>query len=124
MNVEHDAHRDTIVLVHDIFPVEPVTALRDRISQFWLGDTWKMIPILRKFRPDLNIFTIPTFPSGLAVISNLNPQSDVLHNHFDGIVAEYMTKLDDEVENAEAHLNVVSPTPNVVFGHLGITYTE
>lgn len=120
MNVERDAHKNTVVLVHDIFPVEPVTAMRDRISQFWVGDTWKMIPILLRFRPDLKILTIPTFPSGLAVITNLDPVSDVLSYQFDAIVADYMTKLDDEVDNAEAHLNVVKADPEAILARLDL----
>lgn len=124
MNVERDGHKQTVVLVHDIFPVEPITAMRERISQFWLGDTWKLIPILRRFRPDLKVFTIPTYPSGLAVISNLDPSSEILANHFDAIVAEYMTHLDEEIENAEAHLNVIPATPAAVFGAIGAAYSE
>ena len=43
---------------------------------------------------------------------------------FDAIVAEYMTHLDEEIENAEAHLNVIPATPAAVFGAIGAAYSE
>jgi GT2 family glycosyltransferase/glycosyltransferase involved in cell wall biosynthesis len=119
INIEKVSHHKTIVLAHDVFPVEPITALRNRITQLWVGDTWKIVPILLKYRPDLRISTIPTYPSGLAVISNLDPQSTILDEQYRAIVDEYMSKLDDKLLNVEDYLNVSSNDPKTVFSSLG-----
>ncbi len=89
INIEQYAGPDTVVLFHDIFPVAPETAERDRITRFWVGDTWKVIPLIRELRPDLNVFTIPTRPSGLGVITRCDPNSRVLRRSFDQAVSKW-----------------------------------
>lgn len=120
INIEKHSHRNTIVVAHDIFPVEPLTALREQLTTFWVGDTWKMIPLLIKERPDLRIFTLPTYPSGLAVITNLDPDSTALDDRVDDLVADYMNRLDDQVMDAENLLNVVPNDIEQVLGSLGL----
>jgi len=46
--------------------------------------------ILLKYRPDLKLFTIPTYPSGLGVATGLNHDSRILQNNFDFICQEAM----------------------------------
>lgn len=75
LNVEKASHNGTVILLHDIYPVVPSTATRDWNTFYWAGDTWKMMHILAKYRPDLDIYTIPTYPSGLGLITNLNPDA-------------------------------------------------
>lgn len=120
INIEKHAHKNTIVVAHDIFPVEPLTALREQLTTFWVGDTWKMIPLLIKERPDLRIFTLPTYPSGLAVITNLDPESTVLGSRVDTLIEDYMNRLDDQVMDAESLLNVVPNDIDQVLGSLGL----
>jgi len=93
INIEKYSNKRTVVLFHDIFPIIPLTAERDRKTTFWVGDTWKVMLILLKVRPDLGIFTIPTFPSGLGVITNLNRSSTILSDDFDSLCDE-ANKLD------------------------------
>lgn len=106
INIEKESHYKTVVAFHDIYPVEPITANRQRLTQFWLGDTWKVIPIIRKYRPELMVFTIPTFPSGLGIVTGLDPNSSVLEDNLDDIVASYMNNLDEDVLSLEKHLNI------------------
>ncbi len=74
-NVEQYCHNSSVILLHDCLPVDEVVTLRDRRTGFWTGDTWKIVPCLRKHRPDLRIHTIDTPPSGLTIVSNLNPNA-------------------------------------------------
>jgi len=94
INVERHASSDTVVLMHDCLPMDRVTRQRERTTAFWSGDVWKVIPALRKWRPDLEIFTIPCKPTGLAVIQRLDQKSHVLADNFDAIVAAAPTEPD------------------------------
>ena len=78
INIERVSSPTTVVLIHDCFAIDALTAERNRKTEFWTGDVWKIIPCLREFRPDLQVFTIATRPSCLGVVSNLDSRSTVL----------------------------------------------
>ncbi len=120
INIERHAHRNAIVVFHDIFPVEPLTALRERMTTFWVGDTWKVIPLLIAERPDLRIFTLPSYPSGIAVITGLDPTSRVLSDRCNELIDDYMNRLDDQVMEVEALLNAVPNDVSAVLASLGL----
>jgi hypothetical protein len=90
INLERHAGPKSVFLVHDCLPLDEASAARDRRGWFWTGDVWKLVPALRRWRPDLSIRTIATRPSGLAVITQLDAASRVLADNFDAIVAEFM----------------------------------
>ena len=46
--------------------------------------------IVNKYRPDLTIKTIPTFPTGLGFVTNLDPSSNILKDNYKSIVEEYI----------------------------------
>jgi predicted O-methyltransferase YrrM len=77
------------ILLHDCLPVAGVAAKRERASQFWVGDAWKALECLLDYRPDLHVRVIPTAPSGLVVVRNLDPHSTVLVEHMHDIVQRY-----------------------------------
>jgi predicted O-methyltransferase YrrM len=116
INLEHYSKPKTIIAFHDIFPVTPITASRERKSFFWLGDTWKVVLILRKFRPDLKIFTVPTFPSGLTLVTGLNSKSDLLSHKLEKIIEQWMdVELETYMAELDTHLNVVENDYMTVF---------
>lgn len=78
----------TIVL-HDCLPLHPVTASRERRSNFWVGDTWKLVMVLASMRPELRLRTIPCAPSGLVVVRGLVPGSRLLFERADEIIARF-----------------------------------
>lgn len=120
MNIEKFSDAATVVLFHDIFPVVPETAQRDRSTRFWVGDTWKVMLILKKFRLDLKIFTIPTYPSGLGVITGLNPDSNALWNDFELICSQAMEfELDTFQPKIDDHLNLVENDYKAVLRLIG-----
>lgn len=107
INIEQYSSANSIVLLHDIFPVIPATTKRNRDTILWVGDTWKVVLALREYRPDLNFFTIPTYPSGLGVIANMNRASTVLRDQYHEIVERLMPlELEDLPEGLEPLLNL------------------
>lgn len=90
INLERYARKDSVILIHDCLPIAPIVAERERCTGFWTGDVWRIIPCLKTFRPDLKIMTIPTKPSGLAVVTGLDQGSTVLSENFQAIVDYYL----------------------------------
>ena len=91
INLERYARKDSVILIHDCLPIAPIVAERERCTGFWTGDVWRIIPCLKTFRPDLKIMTIPTKPSGLGVVTNLDAASTVLSDNYDDIVRYYLS---------------------------------
>lgn len=81
-NVERWAHGAATIVLHDCVPIVPRTASRERRTKFWVGDTWKVVMALARFRPELRIRTILAPPSGLVVIRRLNPGSNLILDRF------------------------------------------
>ena len=90
INLERVAGTDSSILIHDCYPVHPNSAERVRCTGFWSGDIWRLILILKKYRPDLRVHTLALWPSGLGLVRGLNPASTVLADAYDAIVAEFM----------------------------------
>jgi len=110
INVEKHSDEDTIVLLHDIYPVVPETATREWNTFYWAGDTWKFMHIIDKYRPDLNIITIPTFPTGLGFVNNLDATNTILEDNFDTILAEF-----DELEyDLKNPVNLIENNPEEI----------
>lgn len=67
--VERLAHPGTVVLVHDVLPIDAETSSRERSTAVWSGDVWKTVVLLRRHRPDLAVTTLDVGPTGMAVIT-------------------------------------------------------
>jgi len=89
INIERVSGPTTLALIHDTFAIDELTAEREQKTAFWTGDVWKIVPCLREVRPDLRLFTIPSPPSGVTVVSGLNANSTVLTERFNEIVSHY-----------------------------------
>jgi len=88
-NIERFANPDTLVLVHDCYPVSALTAQRERETNFWSGDVWKLVPCLLRERPDLEVHVVPCRPTGLALISGLNPGAQAFRDNLPDVIARY-----------------------------------
>lgn len=89
-NIERHCTTDSVVLVHDWFPHNEKMAGRTPESMFWAGDVWKLALLLQGARPDLSIVTLDATPTGLGLITGLDPTSEVLTDRYDDLVAEHM----------------------------------
>lgn len=90
VNLERHCTRESTILVHDCFPLDPVTAARSRTTAFWSGDVWRLILALRRWRPELAIHTVTAPPSGLAVIRGLDPGSRTLTDNLARVCEEFL----------------------------------
>ncbi|MDT9281940.1 MAG: hypothetical protein P5698_16460 [Limnospira sp. PMC 1295.21] len=99
---------ELLICFHDTFPLDEITARRDRTTGFWSGDVWKVALILRKYRPDLKISTVATQPTGLTIVTHLDSSSKILSKHYDNIVQQYIDEAwVDSLELRSAMLSVV-----------------
>jgi hypothetical protein len=120
MNLEPYCGPGSVILLHDTVPLDEATQQRERVTTFWTGDVWKTVLALKHFRPDLNIFTIATPPTGLTVVTNLDPTSHMLVNTYEAAIRLFINQPLPEVrEQLEASLNVVPNDWNVVSACLG-----
>ena len=89
VNIERAAAPGSAILVHDCYPIDAATAARERSTKLWSGDIWKLTLALRERRPDLSVVTIDAAPTGLALITNLDPTSTVLADDLDAVIDAY-----------------------------------
>jgi len=109
INLETCSASRSVIVFHDTLPLDEPTQRRERVTQFWTGDVWKVVVCLRRYRPELVIFTIATPPSGLTVVTNLDPGSSGLRDAYDRIVERYRDAPFSTIEaSMEADLCVVS----------------
>jgi hypothetical protein len=92
INIERYCTPDSIILVHDVYPIDAISAARERASWFWSGDIWRLILTLKKYRPDLSVNVIAARPTGLAIIQNLDPHSRILSEHQNEIIGEFLAQ--------------------------------
>jgi hypothetical protein len=100
INLEKLSSPQSTILIHDCYPLNRLTAERERKTLFWSGDIWRLILLLRKYRPELSVNVIAAAPTGLGVVRGLDPSSRVLHERLEEIVREFLA-LDYSVLEAD-----------------------
>ena len=116
-NTEKYSAKNSIIMLHDCLPTDGHVARRNvhdtslaaRSSKpaWWAGDVWKAAAAILKYRPDLQIYGCNAAPTGLIIITNLDPRSDVLEKSYFQIVEEF-SKLVGDRGNLEAWQNALT----------------
>jgi hypothetical protein len=88
VNIEPLCAADSLIFIHDCYPIDARSAAREQTTAFWSGDIWRLIVLLKKYRPDLSIHTIGAPPTGLGLITRLDPFSTVLRGRLPELIAE------------------------------------
>ena len=104
VNVERVCARSSVILLHDCYPLDARTAQREQTTRFWSGDIWRLLLLLRACRPDLLVHTIATPPTGLGLVLHPDPESRVLTDHLEPLIAEYLAKDFGVLEGRQAQL--------------------
>jgi methyltransferase family protein len=115
MNLERFCGEHSAILVHDCYPRDAVAAARERNEVFWTGDVWKLIVCLKQYRPDLAVSVVDVPPSGLGVITHLDPSSSELRTRYDELLERFVDMDYAELERgAEDKLGIVANDWRVV----------
>ncbi len=105
----------SVLLFHDTVPLDESTQSRIRETEFHTGDVWKVVLCLKHYRPELNIFTVATPPTGLTIVIGLDPASRILTDKYDDAVARFRDTSFSVIESRlETALNVVPNDWNIV----------
>lgn len=96
INVEKYCDNKSIIAIHDCIPTDHHVARRyqedttlaeySKHPGWWAGDVWKVIAILKVKRPNLKIKAYNARPTGLVVVSNLDPCNTVLSDSYFDII--------------------------------------
>jgi len=110
INLEKLSSADSVIMLHDCIPLDEISSSNPRTSEFYTGDVWKTLLILVRNRPDLKICIVPTWPSGLVLVSGLNSKSEVLREKFSVLIDQYRPLTFADYSSVVTELP--SPTPN------------
>lgn len=109
MHVEQYAEQYSLIAIHDCIPLNTVTSARERSTNFWSGDIWKLILCLKKYRPDLAIINVAAKPTGLGLVTNLDPTNRTLQTRYDQILEEFIPMTYDAIASDEQQaLNIIA----------------
>lgn len=72
-NMEKMCADDGVIFFDDVLPRNQGEARRAQCPGDWTGDVWKVSYILAKYRPDLELTLVSTFPTGILMVRGLNP---------------------------------------------------
>ena len=50
INIERLCSANSVILMHDCYPLDARTAQRERQTGFWSGDIWRLVMLLREQR--------------------------------------------------------------------------
>lgn len=91
IHAESQAHSRTLIMIPGVLPPDPAQATRRRTGPDWTGDIWKLPEILQTHRPDLRRLLLDVPPSGLLLITGLDPASTILSDKTPEILSAYQS---------------------------------
>jgi hypothetical protein len=87
-NLESLCAPRAVIFIHDCHPLDARSSAREQSTRFWSGDVWRLIVLLKRHRPDLEIHTLATPPTGLGMITRLSPASRFTDEQLAALTAE------------------------------------
>jgi Methyltransferase domain len=89
INAERHSSPHGVIIFDDVLPRSVDEAARQRHTVSWTGDVYPMLAVLARYRPDLVVVPVQTQPTGLLVVTGLDPASTTLSDAYDDILAEF-----------------------------------
>ncbi len=107
-NTERACRPNSVIAVHDCLPLDAPMARRhengpdvirsERYPAYWTGDVWKFLAVLQKYRPSLQVTILDAQPTGLGLITGLDPASTVLTDQYHDIMREFACLTDRDLK--------------------------
>jgi hypothetical protein len=119
INTERVCDRNSLILLDDCLPItiemteryhQPEKRQDKRTARWWTGDVWKVVSILREYRPDLRITPVDVQPTGSILVANLDPGSTLLYDRYFEIVDRFRD-LAFTPESFDEYWTVNAPRP-------------
>jgi len=89
INLERIMNPRGVIFIHDALPLDERTATKERHTQFWSGDIWRLFLLLWEKRTDLSFHLFRSPPTGLLRVSRLNKGACPLQHDYTQLVREY-----------------------------------
>ncbi|MBC9716290.1 class I SAM-dependent methyltransferase [Streptomyces sp. TRM66268-LWL] len=89
MNVEKHSRWSSVIVLDDMLPRNVDEAARDRHTSMWTGDVFRVVQVLRRYRPDLVVVELDTKPTGVVAVFGADPANTVLKDNYDKIIGEF-----------------------------------
>ena len=100
INIEPFMADTGVVVLDDVLPRNGLEAARDRKTEPWTGDVYKVVETLRRTRPDLVVLLVNTAPTGTAVVIGVDKTSTLLKDAYPAEEA-YLTRPDPQTPPQE-----------------------
>lgn len=99
INLEKVSSPRAIIAFHDTIPTDFDSSARERHTSFWTGDVFKIVMVLKKYRPDLKMVNFDVTPSGLCLVKNLNSKSTILQDNYEEIIRDFTDLTYDNIKD-------------------------
>lgn len=123
LNTERYCRPNSIIALHDCLPPHPGMAARVRAEArspwpeqrgWWTGDVWRVPLLLKRRRPALRILALDAPPTGLVLVTNLDPDDRGLSRDYAGCVEEMQSWSLEEMGTAALFAELgIMPTATV-----------
>ena len=107
INTERVCRANSVIAIHDCFPLDvpmarrhetgPAVVRSGRYPDYWTGDVWKFMAALRIYRPALQVYVVDAQPTGLVLVTGLEPQSTILQDNYYNIVNGFRAATDADL---------------------------
>ena len=100
LNTEKHCRQNSIIGMHDCLPVDPSMTTRligaepslaPHRRGWWTGDVWRTALLLHRMRPDLEMTALDAAPTGLILVTNLDPHHTAISCSYRQYVREMMS---------------------------------
>ncbi len=95
INVERWLAPTGVLVLRNVLPRNNLEAARDRRTQDWAGDVYKVLDVIARRRPELAVLVVSTAPTGSAVLVGGDPGSTALADGYDDELA-FLTRPDPQ----------------------------
>ena len=105
-HTERHTRWTSVMVLDDMLPRSVDEAARDRHTDAWTGDVYKVAAALAEYRPDLLCVAVDTAPTGQLLVFGADSGNRVLSRSYDEIYAKYVVPDPQQVPQ-----DILSPAP-------------